>query len=79
MIVRKEREILLYSLNKECYNLSELNELCFSLDIDIEDLSGNGRSEKAVELIKYCKRHNKLQTLVAQINQDRNGILNQTS
>lgn len=64
---------------KECYNLSELNELCFNLGIDIEDLRGDGRSEKAVELIKYCKRRNKLQTLIAQINQDRNGILSQTN
>ncbi len=60
---------------KECYNLSELNELCFNLDIDIEDLGGNGKSEKAVELIKYCRRHKRLNALIDQINQDRNGIL----
>lgn len=57
------------------YSLSEINVLAFNIGIDIEEIGGEGKSEKIVELIKYCKRRNILDKLVAQINIERNNLL----
>lgn len=65
---------ILYVL-KETYNKAELNELCFNIDIDIENLGVYAKNEIAVELIRYCERHNKIQILINQINEDRDDIL----
>ena len=72
-------EILRYqkllSIIRGTYNLSEINVLAFNIGIDIEEIGGEGKSEKIVELIKYCKRRNILDKLVAQINIERNNLL----
>lgn len=59
----------------EAYNLSELNVLAHDLDIDFEEITGKGKSEKIVELLKYCKRRNKLRNLIDLINKERDYIL----
>lgn len=46
------------------FNISELHDLCLRLDIDYEDLSGENRRDKVVELVNYCKRRRKLNELV---------------
>lgn len=65
----------LVSAIRGTYNLSELNELAFNIDVDIEEIGGIGKSEKIVELIKYCKRRNLLDKLIKQINIERNNLL----
>lgn len=65
----------LLSAIRGTYSLSEINVLTFNIGIDIEEIGGEGKSEKIVELIKYCKRRNILDKLVAQINIERNNLL----
>lgn len=39
------------------FNLTEIRDLCFELDIDFENLSGSSKPDKIRELILYCERH----------------------
>ncbi len=41
----------------------------------MEEIGGTGKSEKVVELIKYCQRRNLLNKLIAQINIERDNLL----
>jgi tetratricopeptide (TPR) repeat protein len=45
------------------FNDDELRELCFTLKINYEDLSGENRSATARELVAYCERHDRLAEL----------------
>lgn len=65
----------LFSAIRGTYSLSEMNVLAFNIGIDMEEIGGNGKSEKIVELIKYCQRRNKLNDLIAQINKERENLL----
>jgi len=58
------------------YDLSELKVLCYDLDIDWDEIAGQRKSEKIVELITYCKRHSRFPDLVAKINRDHDNVLN---
>jgi adenosylhomocysteine nucleosidase len=58
------------------YNLAELKQLSFDLDIDWEDISGNSKSEKIVDFLLYCKRHDKIEKLVDLVNSERDNLLN---
>mgnify|MGYP002713294280 CR=1 FL=1 len=49
------------------FNLYELQDLCFDLDIPYEDLPGTTRSMKARELIQYMDRRGLLPNLVASV------------
>jgi len=57
------------------YSLAELQDLCFELDIDYEDLPGEGQSAKARELVSYCKRRGLLPALVERVIRDRPHLL----
>lgn len=57
------------------YSLAELQDLCFELDIDYEDLPGEGQSAKARELVSYCKRRGLLAALVERVIRDRPHLL----
>jgi hypothetical protein len=48
------------------FDISELQNLCFDLGIDFENLPGMGRADKARELIAYAERHGRLSELVAE-------------
>lgn len=65
----------LFSAISGTYSLSEMNVLAFNIGIDMEEIGGTGKSEKIVELIKYCQRRNLLNELIAQINIERNNLL----
>ena len=41
----------------------------------MEEIGGIGKSEKVVELIKYCQRRNLVNKLIAQINMERDNLL----
>ena len=48
----------------DAFNKDELVELCYEIGIDYEQLSGENVKRKAVELVQYCKRHKKINTLI---------------
>jgi len=45
------------------FNDSELRALCFDLNIDYENLRGQGKADKAMELVTYCERHDRVSAL----------------
>jgi hypothetical protein len=49
------------------FNLAELQDLCFSLEVEFEDLAGSGKSAKARELVLYMQRRGQLDRLVEAI------------
>ena len=55
--------------------MSEMNVLAFNIGIDMEEIGGIGKSEKIVELIKYCQRRNLVNKLIEQINMERDNLL----
>ncbi len=67
-----------YPLNKkllyilcDIYNTAELKCLAFKLGIDFEELAGNVKSSKAIELIQFCQRRGKLDSLICEIKKER--------
>jgi|GEM_PF-1292360 len=49
----------------ERFDLEEVKNLCFDLDIDFDDLRGEGK--KAREIVAHCRRHARLAELAIQI------------
>jgi outer membrane protein assembly factor BamB len=47
------------------FNESELRDLCFELDVDYEDLPGEGKTAKARELVAYHERRGLIPKLAA--------------
>src|SRR5258706_4922495 len=47
------------------FNTGELQDLCFDLNIDYESLPGQGKGDKARELIAYAQRHGRTAQLVS--------------
>ena len=39
------------------FDTSELRTLCFDLDVDYDNLPGEGKMDKARELVMYLRRH----------------------
>ena len=57
----------LYQLLIQRFNLQELQDLCFDLGVDYEDLGGTGRKAKARELVQYMQRRGRLDALLQAI------------
>ena len=60
------REFLIHlmeSLNRH-FNKGELKTLCFELGVDYDDLPGEGKAEKARELVAYVDRHGMLERFI---------------
>ena len=57
------------------YNESELQDLCFELTIDYEELPGDTKSAKARELVNYAKRRDLLAALIERVMADRPHLL----
>lgn len=53
------------------FNLSEFSSLCFELGIDPEALAGEGKKDKARELIGYCQRRGRMTALMQQLETER--------
>ena len=49
------------------FSLEELKTLCFNLGVEYEDLGGEGRSDKARELVRAMQRRTRLEHLVAHL------------
>ena len=48
------------------FSLSDLRGLCFQLEIDYDDLSGQNKKDKIIALVNYCKNRQRLDELVNQ-------------
>lgn len=48
----------------EIYKLEELRTLCFLLNVTYDDLAGEGRRDKARELIQFLERHGRQEELL---------------
>jgi len=46
------------------FNASELRTLCFDLNVDYDSLQGEGKGDKARELVAYMERHGRISELV---------------
>jgi hypothetical protein len=65
---------ILSSLRKaivECFNSSDLRLLCADLGMDYEDLGGEGKEAKVLELVNYFSRRGKTDQLLAYCQQER--------
>lgn len=60
---------------RECiviyFNESEIKDVCFDLQVDYESLSGQGKSDKARELVAFFKRRGQIDELVSLLCQQR--------
>ncbi len=57
----------LLRLLQERFNLVELRTLCFQLNIDFDNLPGDTRQEKTLQLITFCERRESVASLVTEI------------
>ena len=54
----------LYGLLKDkWFSLSELQDLCFTLDVDWDKLGGDNKTDKARALVMECERSERLEAL----------------
>lgn len=56
------------------FSLQELKTLCFELDVEFDDLGGEGRSDKARELVTFVQRRGRLIDLLQTLASERPGI-----
>jgi hypothetical protein len=59
--------VKLRRLIEGAFSTSELNDLCFDLGIDHENVPGEERSARVRELIRYCERHSRIADLVRHV------------
>lgn len=57
--------VRLYQLLDKTFSLEELRTLCFSLGIEFDDLSGDGKGAKTRELVMYMHRRGRISDLIA--------------
>ena len=65
MNLTNEQLIELRNKITEQFSLEEMRDICVRLGFDLDDLSGSSRPAKALELVQFCRRRSKLDTLVA--------------
>lgn len=56
--------VKLYQKIDRHFDESELQDLCFRLNVDFDNLPGSGKRDKARELVKFMDRHGRLPQLV---------------
>jgi hypothetical protein len=56
--------INLLNILRTRFNLNELRELCLYLEVNFEDVPGESLSRKALELVTYSQRRNRLPELI---------------
>ncbi len=59
--LRRERQIQERLLR---YNLEELAQLCFALNVDYDELAGQTKSAKTRELVQFMGRRGRLDELI---------------
>jgi tetratricopeptide (TPR) repeat protein len=65
----------LYQILDKYYNEQELKDLCFKLDVQYDNLAGEGKADKARELITYMERRGQLRELALTIQADRSQLI----
>jgi hypothetical protein len=55
----------------ECFNLADFKTLCFALEIDYDNLSGETKVEKSRELISYSISHSIFNVLISELQKRR--------
>lgn len=63
--------IQLRELMKQDFNMPELNELCYEIGVDIEELRGGTKTEMVQELILHCERSGSSHILLERCNEKR--------
>lgn len=60
-------QIALYEFLDQHFNVSELKDLCIYLGLDYENLGGDGKKDKARELVQHSQRHGSIEALTIKI------------
>jgi hypothetical protein len=61
----------LHQLLAQTFSLEELRTLCFTLNVDFDDLPGEGKEAKARELVTYLERRGRITDLIAKVKHER--------
>ncbi len=64
-------EVYLLAVLQQVFNEGELKTASFSLDVDYDNLEGQGKVNKARELVELCQRTGQLDALVKYVRQER--------
>ena len=67
--------IALRKILVERFSEGELRTLCFDLKVDYDSLPGQGKADKARELVAYCRRYASLGELVETARKQRKDII----
>lgn len=62
----KDQRLKLRHVLTNYFNDSELRNLCFELNIDYENLHGQGKIDRVIDLVMYAERHGRTIELVTQ-------------
>ncbi len=55
------------------FSLSELKALSFDLNIDWEEIGGDTKTDRVIELYRFCERKDRLLTLIRLVDKETNG------
>ncbi len=61
----------LHSQMKEVFNLDEIRQLCFHLEVNYEELSGDTLSAKTQSLLEYLDRRKRIDHLISELKRER--------
>jgi hypothetical protein len=64
---------MLYTILEDQFNISEIQDLCFQLKVEYENIPGSTKKDKARELVLFMSRRKKLSALVSAIQEIRPG------
>jgi hypothetical protein len=53
------------------FDVGELRTLCFGLGVEYDNLPGAGKANRAMELVAYCERRNRVRDLVLTVRRER--------
>jgi len=67
--------VALYQILAEHLDEEEAKTLCFSLDVDYDDLPAKGKSNKARELVEHLERRGRIPELIEKVTQMRQDII----
>ncbi len=70
-VLDNERQVQLHRWLDDYFNDQELRSLCLEIGVDYDDLPFSGQSAKARELVGWCARNGRLDTLETIIHQQR--------
>ena len=68
----------IHKLLEQYFDLEEIRTLCFDLNVDFDDVRGEGKSARIRELLLDLGRNGRLPQLIALVQKERPGHLCQT-